>query len=64
MNWSTPESVVISGGSRRIQDSVVELLEQEKRYVYRTDQDGAIRYVVDENGEQILCWDGYQWQEK
>lgn len=64
MNWSTPESIVISGSSRRIQDAVVELLEQDQRDVFRTDQDGAIRYVVDENGEQIFCWDGYQWQEQ
>ena len=64
VRWATPESIVISGGSQRIQQAVVQSLEQEKRTVYRTDQDGAIRYIADENEEKILCWDGYQWQRK
>ena len=62
MQWSTPESVVISGGNHRIRESVVHTFAANQRSVFRTDQHGAVRYVISENQTEILTWDRHAWR--
>ncbi len=64
MRWSTPEYVVISGGSQRVQDSAVEQFKGNGRSIFRTDHDGAIRYSTDGIQSRIVHWDGDRWRSK
>ncbi len=61
MKWSTPNYVVISGGSQRVQDSVVEQFKSRGRSVFRTDRDGAIRYTTDGTHSEVMHWDETRW---
>ena len=61
MNWSTPEYVVISGGSQRVSDQTVEMFAGSGREVARTDRDGAIRFEVDGNGSKLSRWKTQRW---
>ncbi len=61
LGWTTPEHVVISGSSQRVDDSTVRVFEQDNRTVYRTDQQGAIRFVIDANDVNSYHWAGQRW---
>jgi len=63
MSWSTPEVVVISGGSHKIKEHVVKIFERDERCVVRTDHDGAIRYVVAEESVSLQRWKFDHWSE-
>ncbi len=63
VNWSSPEYVVISGGSQRIQPTAVEAFRSDELTVLRTDQAGAIRYEVDRGGQaSVMHWCRDRWR--
>ena len=62
MDWAKPDYVVISGGSQRVSDETARVFESKGRTVARTDRDGALRFVVDENGVQFKRWNTEPWQ--
>lgn len=62
MDWSTPEYVVISGGSQRLTDRLIQRFEPAKRQVARTDVDGAIRFSVDKSGIRFERWNSDPWK--
>ncbi len=62
MQWSTPESVVISGGHHRIRESVVRVFAADDRIMFRTDQHGAVRYRIADDQTDISTWDRHAWR--
>lgn len=62
MQWSTPEFVVISGGSHRIAEETVQTFDPSVREVARTDVDGAIRFTIDEKELTLERWKTEPWQ--
>jgi len=62
MAWSTPEFVAISGGRKRVSDTTVEKFKSPERKIGRTDQDGAIRFRIDESGVSMKRWNHEPWQ--
>lgn len=61
MAWSTPEFVAISGGRKRVSDTTVEKFKSPERKIGRTDQDGAIRFQIDESGVSMKRWNHEPW---
>ena len=62
MKWSTPEYVVISGGSHRLTEELINEFEPTRRNVRRTDVDGAIRFSIDNSGDILLEeWNSNPW---
>ena len=59
--WSTPETVVISGGAREGMDEIRAAYSRGGATVLHTAQDGAIRVVVGEAGVAVSRWQG-KWQ--
>ena len=62
MKWSSPEFVAISGGRKRVSDATVEEFRAEGRRIARTDQDGAIRFQIDQTGVSMKCWNREPWK--
>jgi competence protein ComEC len=62
MKWSTPKYVVISGGSQRVTDRMIQRFGPAKREVARTDVDGAIRYSIDKSGTRFERWGSMSWR--
>ncbi len=62
MDWSTPEYVVISGGSQRVSDATVAMFAAASRQVARTDRDGAVRFEVGQRGLKLRRWKQDKWQ--
>ena len=62
MQWSTPEFVAISGGSRRVSDATVQQFHAPGRKIGRTDCDGAIQFQIDESGVTMKRWNHEPWQ--
>ena len=61
-NWSTPEFVVISGGSQRVSDEMVKSFAGSGRVISRTDLDGAIRFEVGQQGIETKRWRRQPWK--
>ncbi|MFK7765763.1 MAG: ComEC/Rec2 family competence protein [Mariniblastus sp.] len=61
MQWANPDFVVISGGSQRVSDKSTEVFQAKNRTVARTDRDGAVRFVVDQDGVQFRKWNSNPW---
>jgi competence protein ComEC len=63
MNWCTPRAIIISGEGSRIRERSVAVFAGDRRTVYRTDQDGAIRCVVTRGRHSFQTWNGQRWSE-
>ena len=63
MAWSTPEWVVISGGGKRVTDSMEQRFRGPtvKRRVLRTDRAGAVQVGVDADEITVECWEIDRW---
>ena len=63
MSWSTPEWVVISGGSKRVSDAMEQrfLSPASKRRVLRTDQFGAVRITIKAEEVSGQHWETNRW---
>jgi len=61
MKWSTPEFVAISGGSRRVSDTTVQMFQAPGRQIGRTDRDGAVRFEIDGSGITMKRWNHESW---
>lgn len=62
VKWSSPRIVVISGARQRIRPAAVEVYQQQQRSVFRTDVDGAIRYIVHPKKQKVMTWHQRRWQ--
>jgi len=63
MAWANPEYVVISGGSQRVKEKTVEAFSPNVRRIARTDQDGAVRFLIEPNSEMSFkCWNNQPWK--
>ena len=63
MAWATPEFVVISGGSQRVNDQSAEPFGPLNRRVARTDRDGAVRFSIGKSGKVGLqTWNDEPWR--
>ena len=62
MEWSTPEFVAISGGRKRISNTAVQKFRTPGREIARTDQDGAIRFQIDQTGVSMKRWNHEPWE--
>jgi competence protein ComEC len=61
LQWSTPEHIVISGGSQRVKRKTVEQFMGEDRQVYRTDTQGAIRFEWTKKTLRRFHWNATHW---
>ena len=62
MEWSTPEFVAISGGRKRVSNTTVQKFHAPERRIGRTDQDGAIRFQIDQSGVSMKRWNHEPWK--
>ncbi|MDB2686476.1 ComEC/Rec2 family competence protein [Mariniblastus sp.] len=63
MEWSTPEWVVISGGSKRVSEVTGQrfLDPASNRHVLRTDQSGAVKVRLDAAQVTVQRWETDRW---
>jgi competence protein ComEC len=62
LQWATPEHVVISGGSQRIDRRMVQQFDGSGRAVYRTDTQGAIRFEWKRKFQRSFHWNVDHWE--
>ena len=71
MEWSTPEWVVVSGGSKRVSDAMAQRFLRpasaggaeaaSKRHVLRTDRSGAVQVKLGVDQITVEHWKADRW---